>query len=266
MKAAARAFTLVELLVVMGILALMIALLFPALLAVRRQASVVQCMSNVRQICIGLTAYAGSNGGFYPAAVGPTTHWCDPDQIGRYVPVTVNYFSGRAGGPVFRCPEDEGAERSYSMNIWACSAVSSSVLAPPQRGRLWNATTKGSSQLILISEGWSWAGLPDLNWSQIGWYAPVTIGSQGNVAARRFGAWGGVVPPIYEGRFGYLSSELAFVRHRRPNSGVTTLVPKGRVTIGFADGHVQLLSNDDLVNSVTGALTYEAIWSRFDLN
>src|ERR1700722_2307774 len=73
-----KAFTLVELLVVIGIIALLVSILIPALNGARQQAVSVECLSNLRQCGQILYIYANQNRGLFPMMWVP-----DPEQLPR---------------------------------------------------------------------------------------------------------------------------------------------------------------------------------------
>lgn len=162
------AFTLVELLVVIGIIAILIAMLMPVLNKVRRSANTVACASNLRQIAMWGMMYASENNGYLPhrgddVVANPTSpYWYELSRYDwpyktakldttnpsnpRVLAGGLYKGFGTASGSVLHCPQAVAALSvrtpasgyTYGLNAWLGGQTqpSAGVFAPRPKNKL----------------------------------------------------------------------------------------------------------------------------------
>lgn len=144
-----RGFTLVELLVVIGIIAVLISLLLPMLSRVQMQAKDTACKANLRSIGQAVVMYVNDHRGFLPAYASQSTPVdLRPSSYQNVLPKWAGYNNwGLPGGPdwnnqpdkfIFHCPampRDKAVSGSmpggYGINLDHLNWVSNSYPAPP---------------------------------------------------------------------------------------------------------------------------------------
>ena len=130
----AGGFTLVELLVVIGIVAVLIGILLPSLSRAREQAKRTACLSNLRQLHLAMHMYANENKDYVPVG-----YWRDQKQVSYlfhyndsnkeyYTLLGLLYLHGTVKDPKgFYCPSETHDWLNYNTanNIWVPIEVAS---------------------------------------------------------------------------------------------------------------------------------------------
>jgi len=213
-------FSLIELLVVIGIMGTLVAIVLPAVTRGFARARETQCASQLQQIALGAIAYARDNRGRMPprgAATWPGMTNANPtfaDFVGPYLQIAA------ANKPtVWRCPVDKraGALSSFGLNIQAYKTAMTDLQA--QTGWPILMIQNPSTVIMLADSG----GKPGAAWDV--WFDPGQ--------------------PVRE-------QQVEF-RHGRPrdDASVAASTPaafvQSRANFVFYDGHVEAF----LVNSLS---------------
>jgi prepilin-type N-terminal cleavage/methylation domain-containing protein/prepilin-type processing-associated H-X9-DG protein len=138
-----RAFTLIELLVVIAIIAILAALLLPALATAKQKAWKTSCTSNLHQIGLAMRMFADDNGELYPES-GNDIHWGTIDTATRKPSWMEQIFSYAGTTNVYNCPGNvqlplimrgpfnyfNGARAAFVVADAAASVRGTSILYP----------------------------------------------------------------------------------------------------------------------------------------
>jgi prepilin-type N-terminal cleavage/methylation domain-containing protein/prepilin-type processing-associated H-X9-DG protein len=205
-----RAFTLIELLVVIAIIAIIAAMLLPALGRAKQRAIATSCLNNFRQVAIASRIYADENKDALPRSAHTGESWVN----------TLQPYC--AGTNLWRCPSDSNKTRNFSYAINDYLLLADFGTAPDYSK--YSQIPSPTQTFFLGETANSYAGMDHFHFSEAndGDYSPVSFAAQ--VAIRRH--LSGANYLFADGHAQLLNWNL--VRLQLPSTGSRLVNPAGK--------------------------------------
>ena len=267
-----KGFTLIELLVVISIIALLLAILMPALGKVKDAARLTICKSNQHQLIIALATYSADNDGKYPAshleAKGSAYLFTWPNHINyhsQYNPVgsfnnggSVYYYLGSYLDDVmsFYCPLSPSVDKDKYQQLYS----------KYDQQETWERYNGGSSDISTTSSycmlwgGWTVPGTQ--------FKGPVRASDKSKILVSDiFAKWGRAEiwwlahkakdaspAPEKDPVSNTIDTEMVYFLY----GGLDVRPTKLKMNAGYTDGHVELYTSEETieVNITTGTRFY----------